>query len=245
MKQFRFLSMLLSTAMVFFLTSCGSNEEKTNTDTTSTDTSVVATDVAPTTNIVTTPQNMMVAKHRVANFAKWKASYEAHDSLRLANGVHSYVIGRGVEDSNMVMVALKIDDVAKAKAFANDASLKQAMQKGGVIGKPVITFNTITFQDTSSASSAMRSMTTFKVKDWDAWRNSFDSSKQLRLDNGVADRAYGYDVDDNHKVTLVVNIIDSAKANAFWKSDLIKQSRAASGVVGQVERFIYRVVERY
>ena len=39
-------------------------------------------------------------------------------------------------DSNMVMVALKADDMAKAKAFAKDPSLKKAMQKGGVTGAP-------------------------------------------------------------------------------------------------------------
>ena len=83
------------------------------------------------------------------------------------------------------------------------------------------------------------------VKDWDAWRKAFESSRQIRTDNGLTDRAYGYDVDDNHKVTLVVAINDSAKANAFWKSDLIKQKRAESGVVGEVKRHVYHVAAKY
>ena len=37
----------------------------------------------------------------------------------------------------------------------------------------------------------------------------------------------------------------TAKENAFWKSDLLKQRRAESGVVGDVQRFVYRVVKRY
>ena len=40
------------------------------------------------------------------------ASYEAHDSMKLASGIHNYILGRGVEDSNTIMVAVKIDDIA-------------------------------------------------------------------------------------------------------------------------------------
>ena len=105
-------------------------------------------EITPVNTIVTTPQNMMVVTHKVADFAKWKTSYDEHDSLRLANGIHSYVIGRGMQDSNMVLVAVKVDDMAKAKAFAKDPSLKKAMQKGGVTGAPTISFITTIWQDT-------------------------------------------------------------------------------------------------
>ena len=204
-----------------------------------------ATIATTETTTVTTPENIMIVRHKVSDFAKWKTSYEAHDSLRLASGIHSYVIGRGVEDSNTVLVAVKVDDMAKAKAFAKDPSLKKAMQKGGVVGMPSFMYITATFQDTATISSDMRSMTMFTVKDWDAWKNSFESHKQVRTDNGLADRVYGYDADDNHKVTLVVAVNDTAKASAFWKSDLLKQRRAESGVVGEPQRFTFRIVQRY
>ncbi len=127
----------------------------------------------------------MVVNHKVSNFAKWKDAYDAHDSARLANGIHSYVIGRGVQDSNMVLVAVKVDDMAKAKAFAKDPSLKKAMQKGGVTGAPAISFFTTTWQDTAVISSSIRSRTMFTVKDWDAWQKSFEEGKQERIDNGI------------------------------------------------------------
>lgn len=54
------------------------------------------------------PGNFLLIKHRVANYAKWLAAYESHDSTRLANGLTNYVLGRGVDgDSNTVLVALK------------------------------------------------------------------------------------------------------------------------------------------
>ena len=249
MMSSRFLPVSFLTA-VLFLFSCNGNEKSTSTDKMSSDSSTTTTTTATTepvtpSTIITTPQSMVVVIHKVNNFTKWKASYEAHDSMRLANGMHSYVIGRGVVDSNTVLVAVKADDMAKAKAFAKDPSLKAAMQKGGVIGTPTFEFITTTFQDTASISSPLRSRTKFTVKDWDTWQKAFEEGKQLRMDNGIMLRAYGHDADDNKKVSVVTAIMDSAKASAYWKSDTLKKRREASGVIGEPKRFVYRVVQRY
>jgi hypothetical protein len=245
MNQLRFACTLFYASLVVFLISCGGGtEEKTTTDTTGTDSTAI-TAVPETNTIITAPQNMMVAKHKVANFAKWKTSYDEHDSLRLANGIHSFVIGRGLDDSNMVLVVVKVDDMDKAKAFSKDPSLKEAMQKGGVKGTPAFSFVTITFQDTAVINADIRSRTMFSVKDWDAWQKAFQEGKQERLDNGINVRAYGHDVDDNHKVVLVTALTDTAKAFAYYKSDALKKRREAGGVIGEPDRFLYRVVQRY
>jgi len=247
MKQSKFLLMFFGAAMTFYLISCGGSDEKKSSESTNTDTAATATttEVAPVNTIITTPQNMLIVRHKVANFAKWKMSYDEHDSFRLAAGVHSYVISRGANDSNIVFVATKLDDLAKGKAFAKDPSLKKAMQKGGVVGAPTIRFYTMVFQDTAKIDSKMRASTMFKVKDWDNWKRSFDSTRALKTDNGLTVRAYGYDPDDNHNVIIVTAVLDSAKASTFWNSDLLKQRRAASGVVGTPERFVYNIVARY
>ena len=237
----------LITGLLFFLSSCNADKEKTTTtDAMSSDTTSTAPmeATAPST-ISTTPQAMLVVRHKVANYQKFHATYDAHDSMRLASGMHSYVIGRGVMDSNMVLVAVKTDDMAKAKAFAKDPSLKQAMQKSGVVGAPAISFVTMMYQDVSEISSTLRSLTNFTVKDWAAWETAFKQGKQERMDNGIVERAYGHDADDNNKVSLVVAIMDSAKAAAYWSSDMLKQRRAAGGVIGVPERFLYRIVQRY
>ena len=248
MKQSKFTGSLFCVAMVFLFTSCGGsgNGNTTAADSTATtDTTANTTAAAPVSTVITTPENLMVVTHKVANFEKWKASYDEHDSLRLASGVHSYVIGRGFQDTNMVMVAVKIDDLTKAKAFAKDPSLKKAMQKGGVIGAPSISFVTETWQDTAKISTNLRSRTTFTVKDWDAWQKGFEEGKQERMDNGITDRVIGHDADDNKKVSLVTAVLDTAKAFAYYKSDALKKRRAASGVIGEPQRFLFRIVQRY
>jgi hypothetical protein len=44
---------------------------------------------------------------------------------------------------------------------------------------------------------------------------------------------------------IVSAVLDTAKARAYFKSDLLKQRRIASGVVGEPQRSMYRVVQMY
>ena len=248
MKRFTFPSLLLFAAMAFFLISCGGGgtKEESTTDTTTAETTTTPAAPEVVNTIITTPQNMMTVVHKVPNFAKWKAGYDEHDSMRLANGIHSYVIGRGFPDTNMVLVAVKAEDMAKAKDFGKSADLKKAMQKSGITGKPDIAFATTVWQDTSVlAPDVLRSRTTFEVKDWAAWEKSFLEGKQQRIDNGIVDRAYGHDPDNNKKVYLVTAVTDTAKAFAYYKSDALKQRREAGGVIGEPKRFLFKVVARY
>ena len=245
MKLFRFSNSLVYLGAVFLLTACGSgsNEKTTAADSTASADSAAKAQAANT--IITTPQNMEVVTHKVANFSKWLTAYEGHDSARLVWGLHNYVIGRGVDDSNMVMVALKADDTAKAKAFAKDPGLKTAMKKGGVLGVPTISILTATWQDTAKVETSIRSMASYKVKDWDALLKGFEEGKQERIDNGIMDRVIGHDLDDNKKVVVVVALSDTAKAFAYYKSDGLKKRMLAGGVLGQPNRFTFRIVKRY
>jgi len=247
MKPFSSLATPLLAVVLFCFASCGDQDNDTSSDTTNADSAASATPATatPTSTIVTTPQHMMVVRHKVADFEKWMTSYDAHDSLRLANGLHSYVIGRSVKDPNTVQVSVKVDDINKGKSFAKDPALKQAMQKGGVVGAPIIKFAVMTWQDTAQINSDIRSRATFTVKDWARWQHAFDSSRQSGYDNGLVVRAYGHEADDDHKVIVVTAVIDSAKAYAYWKSDMLKQRQAISGVSGPTDRFIYRVAKRY
>jgi hypothetical protein len=245
MKRFKFISLpLLAVAMIFF-TSCGGDANKTDTSTDSTGGTTDSPAVAAST-IVTSPQGMLVVTHKVSNFAKWLAAYEANDSLRLANGIHSHVVGRGFADSNTVLVATKVDDMAKARAFANSADLKKAMQKSGVTGTPSISLVNMTWQDTAMLSgSTLRSRSNFSVKDWAAWEKGFTDGRPERVANGIVDRAFGHHADDNTKVELVTAVTDTAKAFAYYKSDELKKRRAAGGVMGEPKRFLFYVVKRY
>ena len=237
-------------AVLLFLSACNGSEtsaDKTSSDSTTatTDTTATVEAPAPASTISTTPQVMFVTRHKVSNFAKWLAAFEAHDSMKLANGMHNYVVGRSAQDSNIVLVATKADDIAKAKAFAKSPALKQAMQKSGVIGQPTMMILNAVYQDTAVLGTDLRSLTTFTVKDWAAWQKGFAEGRQERLDNGIVERVFGHDPDNDKKVMLVTAITDTAKASAYWKSDMLKKRREASGVTSAPDRFVFHVVKRY
>lgn len=247
-SSLRCLPVLIATQLS--LVSCTSSDQNkpasaTSSDSASKNMSTTPAASTPVSTIVTTPQAMLIVKHKVKNFAAWKMAYDGHDSARVSSGLHNYVIGRGANDSSTVLVALKADDMARAKAFARSSGLKQAMQKGGVIGTPSVQFITMTFQDTARISANLRSETTFKVKGWTAWEKAFKEGEQERMDNGIVVRAYGHDADDSNQVRLVTALTDTAKAFAYWKSDMLKKRRAASGALTTPERFVFHIVQRY
>ena len=246
MKQFKTCCTLLCTATAFFLLSCGNSEGSTTGDTTA-DTTATATsaDAAPVNTVVTTPENIFTVVHTVADYDKWLAGFESADSMKLASGLHNYVVGRNVDNPNLLLVATKADDITKAKTFAQSPGLKEAMKAHGVTGKPTMAYMTTVYQDTAAINTDLRSRTMITVKDFDTWKTSFESHRQERLDNGLVDRVYGYDPDDNHKVTIVVAVMDTAKAKAFWASDKLKEDMAKGGVVGKPDRFMFRVAKRY
>ncbi|HMK05817.1 MAG TPA: hypothetical protein VK489_16565 [Ferruginibacter sp.] len=237
MKQFRFSAAVIVALVVMF--SCNSGDEKKVED-------------APDTTAVNTPQhtapagpvNILTVMHKVANFDKWLPAYEGHDSARRANGLRNYIVGRGLKDSNMVFIAMFVDDTARAKAFGASPDLKNAMKKAGVVGMPTSEMLSTTMLDTTT-TSAPRVRINFKVKDWDIWKKSFDDNKQMRMDAGLIDRAVGHRINDNHMVSLVCVATDMKKAEDFGKSPGLKERMEKGGVEGPPTIFYYNVVKRY
>jgi len=247
MKQFDFLKTLtLSISMSLLLFSCGSGNEKSTESTTTDSTKVDSTTMkVPEPVPVAKISDVLIIRHKVANYAKWKPGYDSDDSARRANGLTNYILGRSMDDSNMVVIVLKMDDVNKAKEFGSSPGLKEKMQKAGVIGKPSVSYLHRVMADSTPVEQNARLMVTHRVKDWDAWKKEFDSHKSARIDAGLVDRGVGYSVDDNHLVTIVFTVTDKKKAADFLKSRDLKDKMAAGGVVGQPTFLWYNVVQKY
>jgi hypothetical protein len=245
MKQLRFLATALAaTSMSLFLSSCGSGGDEKKTEEAPKDTSTQKMTETPPPPPAK-PGNVLIIKHKVANYAKWKPFYDAHDSARLAAGLKSYIIGRGTPDSNMVVIVMKMEDANKAKEMAGSKELKERMQKAGVISKPSFEYLNVVMNDTSAIPQTARLMVTHKVKDWDAWKKAFDSHKQARMDAGLIDRGLGYSIDDNHNVSIVFAVTDMAKAKAFTTSKDLKDKMAEAGVEGPPAFTWYNIVQKY
>jgi hypothetical protein len=240
MKQVKFFATLSVAVSMLFLSACNSGSDKKTEETPADSTAAKTETPAPS-----GPSEIMTITHKVANYAKWKPLYDSHDSIRQSNGLHNYVIARGIEDSNMVMIALKLDDVDKATAMAASPELKERMKKGGVVGPTAFDYLESVLNDTTAIQQTVRLMVKHKVKDWDAWKKVFDSDKQARIDAGLTDRVIAYTIGDNHSVTLVFAVADIDKAKAFGNSKELKDKMKEGGVEGPPSMFFYRIVEKY
>lgn len=233
-------SVMIIAGMMLLLNACNGGEEKKDESKTADTTATVAAPVVA--EPVFQPFKLVIIKHAVKDYAKWKAAYASHDSTRQAYGISDYRLGRGLTDSNMVVVMDKIADVAKAKEFAASANLKDAMQKAGVKGKPSVSFVDVVWNDPVKSSQMDRVMIAHKVKDYDAWKKIFDAEgKTKRLDYGLVDRGLGRGIDDPNMVYIVFGIADMEKAKARIASTELKTLMTDAGVEGAPELFFYKI----
>lgn len=80
-------------------------------------------------------------RHSVEDYARWREGYDNHASARQAGGATDKGnVMRNVDDPHDITVVLGWSDLEKARAFTQSASLKEAMQKAGVIGPPEVRF---------------------------------------------------------------------------------------------------------
>lgn len=190
------------------------------------------------------PFKVIVIKHDVADYNKWRLAYDAHDSVRMTYGISHFVIGRGMDNPNTIMVIDKMDDVNKAKDFSMLPSLKDAMKKAGVLNTPKFGFYEVIRNDDSKINLIDRLMVTHRVKDFDAWLKVYDEEGIVkRMEGGLIDRGMARNVDDPNMVTLVFAISDIDKAKALIKSEEQKKVMMDAGVEGVPEMFFYKLVE--
>ena len=239
MKQIKTLATsMIALTMMFFIFSCNSGGDKKANEATADSTAKMAPEPAK-------PFDLLIVQHKVADYAKWKSVYESSDSMDQSYGLKKFILGRGTDDSNMVIIIEKMSDTGKAKQFGGSPELKKAMDKAGVVGKPTATFLKDVMIDTTQISQTARVMVSHKVKDWDAWKKEFDEHKSARVAAGLIDRGLGYSYDDNHMVSIVFAITDMQKANAFFHSDDLKAAMAKGGVEGEPTVFFYNIAKKY
>jgi hypothetical protein len=235
-KQFLKPVLILVFAVAFL--SCKNNKkEKTETE------EAMPKDTA-TAVAVFEPFKVMVIKHKVADYVKWRKEYDAHDSIRTAYTISHYMVGRGTDDPSIIVTASKFVDLQKAKDFSVLPYLKEAMKKAGVIGKPEFSYYEVIRNDDTPIDQKDRLMVTHKVKDFDAWLKVYDAEGTAkRMEEGFIDRGLARGIDDPNMVTIVFAITDMKKAKENINSEAKKKLMMDAGVIGAPEMVFYKVMD--
>jgi heme-degrading monooxygenase HmoA len=83
---------------------------------------------------------IIMVQHTVRDYDAWKAVFDEHQAVRTQYGATGHLLYQGAEDPNEVTVVNQFPSREQAEAFAADPSLKEAMERGGVISEPRITW---------------------------------------------------------------------------------------------------------
>jgi hypothetical protein len=72
----------------------------------------------------------------------------------------------------------------------------------------------------------------FKVKDFNAWRTSYNGRETNRVSAGITNGRVFRSADDPNDVVILQDVADVAKARTWYGSDEMKTVMEKSGVVG-------------
>jgi hypothetical protein len=82
----------------------------------------------------------MIVRHEVNDFAAWRRAYNSTGELRDNGGVTAEAVYQSVDDPNDVTVTHDFATAEAARAFAQSAELRSAMESAGVASAPTIWF---------------------------------------------------------------------------------------------------------
>ena len=75
----------------------------------------------------------MLCRNRVADFAKWKATFTSHAAAHRYAGLRLVHLWRAVEDPNNVFFLFEVASVDRAKEFIGNPDAAKAGQASGVV----------------------------------------------------------------------------------------------------------------
>ena len=82
----------------------------------------------------------LLVHHKVEDYGKWKPVFDEHSSFRSQSGSKGGKIFRSADNPNDLFILFEWDSVENIQKFAQSDSLKEAMQKAGVVGMPDVYF---------------------------------------------------------------------------------------------------------
>jgi hypothetical protein len=80
----------------------------------------------------------VIVQHHVVDYDRWYPVFTEHENIRRRHGATGHAISREVADPNSVLIVNEFATLEGARAFSQDPSLPEAMQRGGVDRAPQV-----------------------------------------------------------------------------------------------------------
>jgi hypothetical protein len=78
----------------------------------------------------------VIITHEVKNYSIWRKVYDADEENRTKAGIHLTGVFQSVNNPNQITLVGEAPSVETFTTFMSNPKLKEAMEKGGVIGMP-------------------------------------------------------------------------------------------------------------
>jgi len=82
------------------------------------------------------PDTIVLIRHKVANYRKWKEAFDEHGSTRKAHGSKGGRLYKNADNPKEIVIVLRWNDLEKARQFLASDDLRWAMARAGVSDMP-------------------------------------------------------------------------------------------------------------
>jgi hypothetical protein len=82
----------------------------------------------------------MLIRHKVQDYDRWRPLFDEHGSVRKNYGLKGGYLMRNADNPNEIILYFEVEDLARAREFAQLDNLREVMQKGGVADQPDVFF---------------------------------------------------------------------------------------------------------
>jgi heme-degrading monooxygenase HmoA len=83
---------------------------------------------------------VMLIRHKVANYTRWREHFDDYQTTRRANGSQGGHVFRSADDPNELLIFLEWDELDRARLFADSDDLRVAMKHAEVSDQPDLWF---------------------------------------------------------------------------------------------------------
>jgi hypothetical protein len=82
----------------------------------------------------------LLVRHNVEDYARWRPAFDEHAAVRKTYGLKGGYLMRSADNPNEIVLYFEVEDLARAREFAQSESLREVMQQTGVADQPDIFF---------------------------------------------------------------------------------------------------------
>ena len=84
--------------------------------------------------------NVVLIRHKVDNYSKWKMVFDARDAVRKSHGCRGAHLFRSTDNARELVLVLEWSDLGKARQYIGSDDTRDAMARAGVCDMPDVYF---------------------------------------------------------------------------------------------------------